>query len=146
MLLPGTVAFAVPALLVSLGGANIRPATAVLGAVLFLIGLALVSWTVRLFGKVGRGTLAPWDPTSRLVVRGPYRYVRNPMITGVGTMLAGQAVFLRSWAIAVELVLFVAVNEIYFPLVEEPGLRRRFGAEYEEYCARVPRWLPRVRL
>jgi protein-S-isoprenylcysteine O-methyltransferase Ste14 len=146
VLLPGTVAIAVPALLVWLGGANIRPATAILGAVLFLIGLALVIWTVTLLGKVGRGTLAPWDPTSRLVVRGPYRYVRNPMITGVGTMLAGQAVFFRSWAIAVELVLFGAVNAIYFPLVEEPGLRRRFGAEYEEYCARVPRWLPRVRL
>jgi protein-S-isoprenylcysteine O-methyltransferase Ste14 len=146
VLLPGTVAIAVPALLVWLGGANIRPATAILGAVFFLIGLALVIWTVTLLGKVGRGTLAPWDPTSRLVVRGPYRYVRNPMITGVGTMLAGQAVFFRSWAIAVELVLFGAVNAIYFPLVEEPGLRRRFGAEYEEYCARVPRWLPRVRL
>ena len=146
MLLPGTVAVVIPALLVWLGGANVQPLTAVVGGVLVAAGLTLVVWTVTLFVKVGRGTLAPWDPTSKLVVRGPYRYVRNPMITGVGTILAGQALFFRSWAIAIELAVFALVNAIYFPLVEEPGLRRRFGQEYEEYRARVPRWLPRVRL
>jgi protein-S-isoprenylcysteine O-methyltransferase Ste14 len=146
VLLPGTVTVVVPALIVWLGGVNIEPMTAALGAVLVALGLALVVWTVRLFIKVGEGTLAPWDPTSQLVVRGPYRYVRNPMITGVATMLAGEALFFRSWGIAIELAVFVAVNAIYFPLVEEPGLRRRFGVEYDEYCARVPRWLPRVRL
>jgi protein-S-isoprenylcysteine O-methyltransferase Ste14 len=145
VLLPGTVTVAIPALLLWLGGANVQPATAVAGAVLVAAGLVLVIWTARLFVKVGRGTLAPWDPTSRLVVLGPYRYVRNPMITGVGLILAGEALFFRSWWIAIELAVFLAVNAIYFPLVEEPGLRRRFGAEYEEYCSRVPRWLPRVR-
>ena len=146
MLLPGTVAVVIPALLVWLGGANVQPLTAAVGGVLVAAGLTLVAWTVTLFVKVGRGTLAPWDPTSRLVVRGPYRHVRNPMITGVGMILAGQALFFRSWAIAIEFAVFVLVNAIYFPLVEEPGLRRRFGQEYEEYRARVPRWLPRVRL
>jgi len=146
VLLPGTVAVVIPALLVWLGGANVQPLTAVVGGALVAAGLTLVVWTVTLFVKVGRGTLAPWDPTSKLVVRGPYRYVRNPMITGVGTILAGQALFFRSWAIAIELAVFALVNAIYFPLVEEPGLRRRFGQEYEEYRARVPRWLPRVRL
>jgi protein-S-isoprenylcysteine O-methyltransferase Ste14 len=146
VLLPGTVAVVIPALLVWLGGAHVQPVTAVVGAVLVAAGLALVVWTVTLFVRIGRGTLAPWDPTSKLVVLGPYRYVRNPMITGVGAILAGWALFFRSWAIAIELAVFVLVNAIYFPLVEEPGLRRRFGAEYEEYCARVPRWLPRVRL
>jgi protein-S-isoprenylcysteine O-methyltransferase Ste14 len=145
VLLPGTVTVAIPALLLWLGGANVQPETAVAGAVLVAAGLVLVIWTARLFVKVGRGTLAPWDPTSRLVVLGPYRYVRNPMITGVGLILAGEALFFRSWWIAIELAVFLAVNAIYFPLVEEPGLRRRFGAEYEEYCSRVPRWLPRVR-
>jgi protein-S-isoprenylcysteine O-methyltransferase Ste14 len=67
------------------------------------------------------------------------------MITGVGTILAGQALLFRSWGIAIALAVFALVNAIYFPLVEEPGLRRRFGAEYEEYCARVPRWVPRIR-
>jgi protein-S-isoprenylcysteine O-methyltransferase Ste14 len=146
VLLPGTVTIVVPALLLWLGGADVEPVTAVLGALLIAIGVALVVWTVTLVARVGRGTLAPWDPTSNLVVRGPYRYVRNPMITGVGTILAGEALFFRSWGIASALLVFALVNAIYFPLVEEPGLRRRFGAEYEEYCARVPRWLPRVRL
>ena len=145
MLLPGTVAIVIPALVVWLGGAEIAPITAVIGALLIAVGLALVASTVRLFVSVGRGTLAPWDPTSRLVVRGPYRLVRNPMITGVATILAGEALFFRSWGIAIELALFVVVNAIYFPLVEEPGLRRRFGAEYEEYRRRVRRWLPRAR-
>ena len=67
------------------------------------------------------------------------------MITGVATILAGEALFFRSWGIAAELAAFMLINAIYFPLVEEPGLRRRFGASYEEYEARVPRWLPRVR-
>jgi protein-S-isoprenylcysteine O-methyltransferase Ste14 len=146
VLLPGTVAVVLPAFLVRLTGSNVQPVTGILGAGLLAAGLALVAWTVTLFVKVGLGTLAPWDPTSRLVVRGPYRYVRNPMITGVGAILAGQALFFRSWAIAIELAAFVLVNAIYFPLIEEPGLSRRFGAEYEEYRARVPRWLPRVRL
>jgi protein-S-isoprenylcysteine O-methyltransferase Ste14 len=146
VLLPGTVAVVIPALIVSLGGANLEPVTALLGAVLAVAGVALVVWTVTLFDRIGRGALAPWDPTSRLVIRGPYRFVRNPMITGVAAILAGEALFFRSWGIAIELVAFLAVNAIYFPLVEEPSLRRRFGIEYDEYKARVPRWLPRVRL
>ncbi|HEY6069522.1 MAG TPA: isoprenylcysteine carboxylmethyltransferase family protein [Gaiellaceae bacterium] len=121
------------------------PATAAAGAVLSLGGLALVVWTVRLFVTVGRGTLAPWDQTTSLVVRGPYRHVRNPMITGVGTILGGEALFFRSWALAVCLAIFAAVNGIYMPLSEEPGLRRRFGAAYDDYRANVPRWLPRLR-
>jgi protein-S-isoprenylcysteine O-methyltransferase Ste14 len=146
VLLPGTVAVVVPALILSVEGANIQPVTAAIGACTIAAGLGLVAWTVALFVRVGRGTLAPWDPTSRLVVQGPYRHVRNPMITGVGTILAGEALFFRSWGIAIQLAIFAALNAIYFPLVEEPGLRRRFGVEYEEYCARVPRWLPRVRV
>ena len=146
MLLPGTVAVVVPALIVWTGGTNIEPVTAIVGAVLAVVGLALVVWTVALFVRNGRGTLAPWDPTSHLVISGPYRYVRNPMITGVATILAGEALFFRSLGVAIELAAFFAVNALYFPLVEEPGMRRRFGSEYDEYSARVPRWLPRVRL
>jgi len=145
LVLPGTVTIAVPAVILWLWGADVAPGTGIIGAVVVALGVVLVGWTIRLFETAGHGTLAPWDPTSALVVRGPYRYVRNPMITGVATILAGEALFFRSWGIAVELAVFVAVNAVYFPLVEEPGLRRRFGSDYEEYCARVPRWLPRVR-
>jgi protein-S-isoprenylcysteine O-methyltransferase Ste14 len=146
VLLPGTVTVVIPALIVWFGGADVQPVTALIGALVVAAGIGLVAWTVTLFVRIGRGTLAPWAPTSELVVAGPYRVVRNPMITGVATILAGEALFFRSWGIAIELAAFAAVNAIYFPLVEEPGLRKRFGAGYEEYCARVPRWLPRVRL
>lgn len=117
----------------------------VLGTVVFVAGLALFTWCVRLFARVGRGTLAPWDPTRRLVVVGPYRHVRNPMISAVATMLAGEALFFLSTRIALWLLFFFALNHTYFVLIEEPGLARRFGHEYRRYRAAVPRWLPRRR-
>jgi protein-S-isoprenylcysteine O-methyltransferase Ste14 len=113
------------------------------GALVFSAGLALFVWCVLLFARVGRGTLAPWDPTRRLVVDGPYRHVRNPMITAVCTMLAGEALFFQSGRIGEWLLLFIAINHTYFLLLEEPGLVARFGEEYERYRAAVPRWLPR---
>jgi protein-S-isoprenylcysteine O-methyltransferase Ste14 len=113
------------------------------GAIVFAAGLALFCWCVLLFARVGRGTLAPWDPTRRLVIVGPYRHVRNPMITAVGAMLAGEMLFFHSARIGVWLLLFVAINHTYFLLLEEPGLDARFGEEYERYRLNVPRWLPR---
>jgi len=112
------------------------------GIVVFLSGFALFVWCVSLFARVGQGTLAPWDPTRRLVAVGPYRYVRNPMISGVVTMLAGEGMFLGSRVIAIWAATFIAVNQVYFMLSEEPGLERRFGAAYLEYKAAVPRWIP----
>ena len=140
-LLPVMAAVVVPALLA--GGSDPDPGLpAVPGVVLVAVGLALFVWTVFLFVRIGRGTLAPWDPTSRLVVRGPYRHVRNPMISGVLFVLVGEAAILESTRIAVWAAVFFAVNAIYMPLFEEPGLRRRFGADYDAYAAHVPRWLP----
>jgi protein-S-isoprenylcysteine O-methyltransferase Ste14 len=117
----------------------------VLGSAVGVAGLVLFTWCVALFARVGKGTLAPWDPTRQLVATGPYRYVRNPMILAVATMLAGQALFFGSAALAAWCAVFVIVNHVYFPAVEEPGLERRFGEPYREYQRRVPRWLPRSR-
>jgi len=150
-LLPGTVAVLVPGLLVWQDGANPGWSlplgwallTALGGLALVAAGVGLFAWTVGLFARRGRGTLAPWDPTSSLVVSGPYLHVRNPMITGVGCVLAGEALLLGSPAIAVWLGIFAIVNGIYMPLVEEPGLVRRFGPAYETYRENVPRWVPR---
>ncbi|GDY30584.1 methyltransferase family protein [Gandjariella thermophila] len=114
------------------------------GGLAALAGLALVVRTVRLFATEGSGTLAPWDPPRRMVVRGPYRYVRNPMISGVMAILLGETLALGSPALAVWFAAFVAVNAAYIPLMEEPGLTRRFGADYVAYRRAVPRWLPRL--
>jgi protein-S-isoprenylcysteine O-methyltransferase Ste14 len=146
LLLPFTVTVVVPALIIWWQGEVSVWWGSVGGVVLLAVGLVLVVWTIWLFSSVGEGTLAPWDPTRKLVVRGPYRHVRNPMISGVAFVLAGEATLLGSKALALWFAAVVLVNAIYIPLVEEPGLRRRFGAEYDAYAASVPRWLPRVTL
>lgn len=115
------------------------------GAILLGAGFLLFSWCVSLFVSVGRGTLAPWDPTRNLVVVGPYRHVRNPMISGVAMMLSGEALVWGSWLVALWALLFVGINHLYFVVSEEPGLEERFGESYRRYKAHVPRWVPRLR-
>lgn len=145
-LLPFVVTVVVPGLVLWQSGADLAAWPLVfLGVVLTALGLGLVTWTVALFARVGRGTLAPWDPTSRLVVVGPYRHVRNPMISGVLAILLGEAALFASVTLLLWFAAVFAANAVYFPLVEEPGLRKRFGAEYDAYRANVPRWLPRFR-
>jgi protein-S-isoprenylcysteine O-methyltransferase Ste14 len=144
LLLPGVVTIGVPALVVWQTDARLRP-SAVVGIPLIAAGVLLVISTVALFVTVGRGTLAPWDPTTRLVVEGPYRYVRNPMISGVLSILLGEAACFASLRLLIWFTAVFAVNALYLPLVEERGLRRRFGADYDEYAAHVPRWIPRLR-
>ena len=150
--LPGSAAIAVPAVIVATGDASsagfgesgaVQALTIAFGAVLVAAGVALWAWTVRLFARIGRGTLAPWDPTRRLVVEGPYRHVRNPMISGVLAILAGEGLVFGSARILIWAAAFLAVNTAYFVASEEPGLERRFGDEYRAYRAAVPRWIPR---
>ena len=152
VLLPGTVTIVVPAVILATGdgidwGWGLPTAAAAalvaLGVALVTAGLALWAWTVRLFARVGEGTLAPWDPTRKLVAVGPYRHVRNPMISGVSCVLAGEAIALGSTGLVVWTAAFLAVNHVYFVLIEEPGLERRFGEPYREYRRAVPRWIPR---
>jgi protein-S-isoprenylcysteine O-methyltransferase Ste14 len=101
--------------------------------------------TIRLFLMVGKGTLAPWKPTQRLVVHGIYRHVRNPMISGVFFVLLGEALLAASLPLFCWFLCFVIGNAIYISLAEEPGLVKRFGDEYEVYRRNVPRWIPRVK-
>jgi protein-S-isoprenylcysteine O-methyltransferase Ste14 len=151
--LPLMVTGVVPALIVSRtdeaglvwGAEGLAAAAIAVGAALIAVGLGFVAWTIALFATTGRGTLAPWDATRRLVVRGPYRHVRNPMISGVLFVLLGEAALLGSVPLLTWFAAVLAVNAVYIPLVEEPGLVRRFGEEYAAYRRAVPRWLPRVR-
>jgi protein-S-isoprenylcysteine O-methyltransferase Ste14 len=97
------------------------------------------------FALRGRGTPLPLDPPKKLVVEGPYRIVRNPMYWSVAFVIFGEAAVFHSFAL-VELVAAFAVGvNVFVLLYEEPALRRKFGEEYEAYCKRVPRWLPRLR-
>jgi protein-S-isoprenylcysteine O-methyltransferase Ste14 len=150
-LLPGISAGAIPAAILVFGGSDVgwgldgglAVLPVVAGAALICLGLLLMYRTIALFAREGDGTLAPWDPPRRLVVRGPYRYVRNPMITGVITILTGEAALFGSPWILAWAAAFLAGNNVWFPRVEEPALVKRFGRDYEEYRRNVPRWVPR---
>jgi protein-S-isoprenylcysteine O-methyltransferase Ste14 len=142
-LLPGTVVIVVPAILLATGDWDFEPLLALLGVPLIAAGFGLWLWTVKLFATIGRGTLAPWDPTERIVVEGPYAHVRNPMITAVLAVLLGEALAFGSTAIAIWAGLFALVNHVFFLAYEEPAVERRFGEDYRCYKANVPRWLPR---
>lgn len=152
LLLPFMVVVVIPAWLLNNAVGDIRWSDAslsvwllrVAGIVVFLMGFGLFSWCVSLFVRVGRGTLAPWDPTRNLVAEGPYRYVRNPMISGVVAMLLGEALLWGSLAVGLWACAFALINHAYFVLSEEPGLERRFGESYRAYKATVPRWIPRL--
>jgi protein-S-isoprenylcysteine O-methyltransferase Ste14 len=153
VVLPGTVLVIVPAAILYLSrGTQFSPDLQYPSDVTFLpalgfiaAGVFLALKTVSLFTTLGEGTPAPWEPPKKLVISGPYRYVRNPMIIGAIFVLLGEAVLFNSWPIFMWAILFVMANMIYFPLVEEKGLKRRHGEAYEAYMAGVPRWIPRFR-
>ena len=154
LLLPGVVTLAIPGLILwrtgmdSWGLRQSVPATRiilpVIGIICVCLGLVLMTATIRLFATVGKGTLAPWEPPQRLVVRGVYRHVRNPMISGVLSVLLGESVLTASMPLFRWFLIFVVINAIYIPILEEPGLVRRFGEDYLVYKRNVPRWVPRL--
>jgi protein-S-isoprenylcysteine O-methyltransferase Ste14 len=151
-LLPFMNTVIIPSLLLAMWPATVPSAlslgaglTMLAGAALIATGAALVVHSIRLFVQLGRGTLAPWDPTCELVSAGAYRYSRNPMKGGLFLVLAGEALLTGSAALAVWAVSFALVNILYIRVHEEPGLRARFGAPYRDYCARVPRWWPTLK-
>jgi protein-S-isoprenylcysteine O-methyltransferase Ste14 len=151
-ILPGTVLFLVPswiadryALRLAIGESIGAVALQLAGVAALAVGLLLFISSLRRFVTEGEGTLAPWDPPRALVVRGPYRFVRNPMISGVIFMLFGEALVLSSLPHAAWAAGFLLLNLIYLPLIEEPQLVRRFGEPYREYRRHVRRFLPRLR-
>ena len=142
VLVPGVVAGYLPLRVIGRGGQSPR-GWSYIGVVPVATGLLIYVWTAFDFAWTGRGTPAPIDPPRRLVVRGLYRYVRNPMYVGVLLVIVGEAVMRRSWQ-TIEYMLAVALMfGVLVVLLEEPLLRSQFGTSYSDYCARVPRWLPR---
>jgi protein-S-isoprenylcysteine O-methyltransferase Ste14 len=152
LILPLTALFIIPAAILWATGFKIGwglglPWDAVIvlaGGISMGTGLYYLSITIRLFVNIGKGTLAPWSPTKKLVIIGPYRHVRNPMISGVLMTLLGESVAFGSIGIFIWFLLFFIVNHIYFICSEEPGLEKRFGGEYLIYKKNVPRWIPRL--
>ena len=117
------------------------------GLIPLAIGAAIAVFCFVHFVGRGRGTPAPFDAPRRLVVTGPYRYVRNPMYVGTGLFLVGCAILFWEFSSTLfwyAIAIAVAVN-LFILLYEEPTLRRRFNGDYREYCRNVRRWIPRTR-
>jgi len=147
LLAPGIVAGLVPWWI-----SEWRVHPAFLGFTLFrVIGVLLIASAIPIllesFGRFalqGIGTPAPVFPTQHLVVKGFYRYLRNPMYLAVVSLILGQALLLGDIYILAYATLAWLVMHLFVRAYEEPTLRKSFGAEYEIFCAHVPRWIPRL--
>jgi protein-S-isoprenylcysteine O-methyltransferase Ste14 len=138
----------VPARVLSSVGVRPPPAFGIAqtaGVLLAVTGAVLALSCVLAFATIGRGTPAPFDPPRRLVTRGPYAFVRNPMYLGAGTALAGAALYYRSFSLLTYTVAFMLAAHLFVITYEERALRAKFKDEYVSYCARVRRWLPSAR-
>src|SRR5881296_2337305 len=144
VVVPGTVAVFIPYRIVSRAPSELAldPERLLLAAPAFALGAATYFWCLWDFAVVGRGTPAPIDPPKQLVVRGLYRYVRNPMYLGVLLVVAGWAALSWSPRVLEYGVVVAVLFHLVVLLVEEPLIRRRFGTAYEAYCRTVRRWLP----
>jgi protein-S-isoprenylcysteine O-methyltransferase Ste14 len=152
--LPGVVLIIIPGLILCWTG-SFRPGWGVsgwvvvlpylFGAILAMVGLALLFSTIQLFASRGKGTLAPWDPPKHLVVEGPYRYVRNPMHSGVFMALYGEGLLFGSIPILIFVTAVFVFHWFYIPLMEERWLKEKFGEEYLRYKRHVPAWIPRLK-
>jgi len=120
------------------------PVTRALGVLLIVLGIPVLLESFIRFALDGLGTPAPILPTRNLVIRGSYRYVRNPMYLAAEAIVLGQGIFFGNWSVIVYGLIVWLVAYVFVLLYEEPTLRKSFGVEYDAYCASVPRWMPRL--
>jgi protein-S-isoprenylcysteine O-methyltransferase Ste14 len=142
LVVPGTVGVYVP-LLIAREQAPVSGSRFAIALALLVAGGVLYAWCAWNFAVVGRGTPAPIDAPKKLVRHGPYRYVRNPMYLAVLAVILGWAVLFESTVVLGYALGVGLCCHLFVVLYEEPHLRRVFGAEYENYCLRVGRWLPK---
>ena len=145
ILAPGMVAGVIPLALLRTGLQTQTGFLSYLAFPLWLIGIAMLIWCFWDFLVKGRGTPAPIDPPKELVVSGLYNYVRNPMYVGVLLVIIGHFLWFGSWNLLIYAgVVFIAFHS-FVTFYEEPNLKQRFGAAYEDYLTKVPRWIPRIK-
>jgi protein-S-isoprenylcysteine O-methyltransferase Ste14 len=148
VLVPGSVAILIPYRIVLSTGARGPISTGSLhyfGLLVIPMGALIYLWCAWDFTFAGKGTPLPIDPPKQLVVRGLYRYVRNPMYVGVLTLIVGQGIWFESVRLIEYAGLAFALMHAFVYFYEEPALKRKFGEPYERYGEAVPRWIPGVR-
>ena len=119
------------------------PGGAVVGPGLIVAGFAVILFCSGLFSRLGRGTPVPIEPPENLVIKGLYRYSRNPMYVAQVAILLGLFIYRGELSLMVHVAIYSGVVQAWVVSREEPELRRRFGEEYVRYAQRVPRWIPR---
>ena len=145
LLAPGMVAGYIPLVLLRRGPQLETGFFAYLAFPLWAAGGIILLWSFWNFLIQGRGTPAPIDPPKELVVTGFYRYVRNPMYVGIFLILLGHFLWFKSVSVLVYAVITFLTVHLFVTQYEEPTLKRTFGAAYEAYIQRVPRWIPKIR-
>ena len=146
IILPVNVLIIIPAVLLYLTSFTFnRPSVLqiVFSLITGIIGLFFAIWSMLTFKSKGNGTPAPWAPPENFVVTGPYKYVRNPMISGVIFLLYAEFCITMSVALFLWFLIFTFINLLYIHYVEEPQLKKKFGKTYEEYLEKVPGWIPK---
>ena len=144
ILQPGLVAGLVPYFLLKIEDKSFLPDVWTFwqfaGIALMTGGFLIMTICILRFATEGKGTLSPLDPTKKLVVKGLYRYSRNPMYVGVDLLLIGEAVFYQSLFLLGYTTIVLTGFQLFIIFHEEPRLKREFGIEYEEYCRQIRRW------
>jgi protein-S-isoprenylcysteine O-methyltransferase Ste14 len=144
LLAPGTVAGYIPLVLLQRGPQFDPGLLALFSSPFWLVGGLILLWSFWNFLSEGHGTPAPIDPPRQLVLKGFYQYVRNPMYVSVIFILIGHFLWSGYWFILVYAGLAFLATHLFVIFYEEPALKRKFGAAYEDYLRRVPRWIPRL--
>lgn len=145
ILVPGTVVLLVPYILLHSSQVLLNFTLNLFSAFLlfvFLSGALMVIWAVWAFTAIGKGTPIPFDPPLNFVPGGIYRFMRNPMYTGIVTMLLAESLYFRSLSIFLYTAFVFVFLNLFVTMVEEPGLIKRYGQPYLDYLNSVPRWLP----
>ena len=145
LILPGSVTLLIPYFILSPRGDIAVPQwgpVQILAVLVIVAGAVVLIRCIADFARLGRGTLAPVDPPKTLVVRGLYRYVRNPMYVGVLGVLLGEAALFQSVALLTYTAIWFLFVNLFVIFYEEPTLRGQFGESYEHYRRAVGRWIP----
>ena len=142
---PGVAVFLIPLIILWTRGYDLWPPAIggrhFVGGALVFAGTLVALFVIFRFVDEGQGTISPLDPTKKLVIRGIYRYTRNPMYIAAVTVVIGEAIFWWSFELLVYAAVLFTAFFLFVVLHEEPRLRREFGDEYVDYCSRVRRWL-----
>jgi protein-S-isoprenylcysteine O-methyltransferase Ste14 len=145
LLAPGILGWLLPLTVLQSGPRFQAGILSYLAFPLWIVGILILLWCFWDFAHKGLGTPMPIDPPKKVIVTGLYRYVRNPMYVGVLMCILGHFLWFGYWIILGYAAIFFLTVHSFVTLYEEPDLRKRFGAGYEEYLKEVPRWIPRFK-